>query len=270
MPQRGASDERELRGVEIDVMALVEAHGEAVEEVKGDDEAYVDALSFENFRATWIQRRFSNVHLGKPAQSTYNGFVQCAYDCALKYVRNAKTLGTRVAGAYCVYALHQTQLEGESVCVYVCPEAMETVAELIDECAAIGVRDVGRVMLKLLNENAFVCGVRDVTANPASRMGAGAPEVYKNFDEKTAIHEALGHLLQGDLSKELRSMEESASEYTSSLAVATKLDDTGAGAPVMICSTVDTLLTKTRTKVEKALRAPIDEAAALKLLPSSK
>ena len=65
-------------------------------------------------------------------------------------------------------------------------------------------------------------------------------------------------------------MEESASEYTSSLAVATKLDDTGAGAPVMICSTVDTLLTKTRTKVEKALRAPIDEAAALKLLPSSK
>ena len=55
------------------------------------------------------------------------------------------------------------------MCVYVCPEAMETVAELIDECAAIGVRDVGRVMLKLLNENAFVCGVRDVTANPASR-----------------------------------------------------------------------------------------------------
>ena len=52
--------------------------------------------------------------------------------------------------------------------------------------------------------------------------------------------------------------------------MATKLDDTGAGAPVMICSTVDTLLTKTRTKVEKALRAPIDEAAALKLLPSSK
>ena len=85
---------------EIDVMALVEAHGEAVE-VKGTTRR-TSTPWFENFRATWMQRRFSNVHLGKPAQSTYNGFVQCAYDCALKYVRNAKTLGTRVAGAYCV------------------------------------------------------------------------------------------------------------------------------------------------------------------------
>ena len=63
-------------------------------------------------------------------------------------------------------------------------------------------------------------------------------------------------------------MRRSASEYTNALAVATHLDETSAAAPVTICSTVDTLLRKTRSKVESALKPPIDAAETTLMLPN--
>ena len=266
----GASDERELRGCEIDVMDFVEAYAGEIDAVQrsGDEAAYRSALSFARFKTAWTTRRFSNVHLGKPAQWTYNGYVQCACDCALKYARTGKTLATRAVGAYVMYALHETQLEGESVRVYASPEMLVSLAALSDECAGIGVLGVGLALAKLMREESFVCGVRDVTAIPASRMGSGAPEVFKDFDETVAMQEALGHLLQGQMDQELEMMRTSASEYTSALALATHLDETSAAAPVTICSTVDTLLRKTRTKVENALKPPIDAAETTLLLPN--
>ena len=261
-----ACDERELRGVEIDVMDLIERHARDVDRARDDgDDAYAAAMSFANFKARWCERRFSNVHLGKPAQQTYNGYVQCAYDCAMKYARTGKTLATRATGVYCVYALHETQLEGEPVRAYACQRALEALAETIEACDAIGAHAVGRIVKKMMYAESFVVGARDTTNAPMSRMGAGAPEVFKNFDEKEAIHEALAHLLQERLDDELDEMSASASEYTRSLAGATRLEESTLAAPVTICSTVQTLLTKTKTKVERALKPPIEAGEPLML-----
>ena len=60
-------------------------------------------------------------------------------------------------------------------------------------------------------------------------------------------------------------MRKSASEYTSALNVAANLKEQTAVAPLTICSTVDTLMQKTRTKVEKALEPPINAGDPLSL-----
>jgi hypothetical protein len=265
----GTAHEREVRGVEIDVMEFIERNGREIERRKEDAEAYAKALSFESFKIAWRERRFSNVHLGKPAQQTYNSYVQCAYDCAMKYARCGKTLAERVLGAYSTYALRETQLEGENVLVYASPEAIEALTDLSDECLEIGVHGVGLALAKMVREEAFVIGTRDVTNVPASRMGSGTPEVFREFDETVAMHEALGHLLQGDMDEELETMRASAGAYTSALATATRLDQTSSAAPMTICSTVDTLFKKTRTKVENALKPPIDAAGETLMLPGA-
>jgi hypothetical protein len=183
----------------------------------------------------------------------------------MKYARTGKTLATRATGVYCVYALHETQLEGEPVRAYACPKALEALAAVVEECDAIGVYAVGEVVLKLMDAEAFVVGVRDTTHAPMSRMGAGTPEAFKNFDEKEAIHDALAHLLQDGVDGELDDMNASASEYARSLAGATRLEDSTLAAPVTICSTVETLLTKTKAKIERALKPPIEAGEPLML-----
>ena len=68
-----ARDERELRGVEIDIIELVELHASSVDAHEFASAEYVDALSFQNFKNTWRTRAFSNVHLGKLQQQTFDG-----------------------------------------------------------------------------------------------------------------------------------------------------------------------------------------------------
>ena len=262
-----ARDERELRGVEIDIIELVELHASSVDAHEFASAEYVVALSFQNFKNTWRTRAFSNVHLGKLQQQTYNAFVPSAYDAAVRFARTGTTLATRVTGAYTLYALYETQLVGPSVRIYICPPALDAMKALIAEAIDIGVHAVPKCMKALFDADAFVLGTRDVTKTALTRMGDAVAEetASKAEHDHSTLHEALEHLLHGDLSLEIESMRKSASEYTSALNVAANLKEQTAVAPVTICSTVDTLMQKTRTKVEKALEPPINAGDPLSL-----
>jgi len=256
-----ARDEREIRGVEIDVIELVERCAREADAETFASEAYAKALSFEKFKREWVARSFSNVHLGKLQQQTYNAFVQCAYDAALRFARCGKTMATKVAGAYALYGLYSTQSVGVApVRIYVSPAALDALTTLMEDANEIGVHAVGKCFKALLDEDAFVVGARDVTKTALTRMGdAVAPETTSKAEhDHSTLHDALEHLLHGDLSEKIENMRKSAFEYTHTLNAAAKLDAQTAAAPVTICSTVDTLMQKTKTKVEKALEPPIN------------
>ena len=155
------------------------------------------------------------------------------------------------------------------MCVYVCPEAMETVAELIDECAAIGVRDVGRVMLKLLNENAFVSSGCETSRPTRRREWARRARRCTRISTKRRRYTRRWDTCCKVISPRSCDRWRRARASTRAPAVATA-DDTGAGAPVMICSTVDTLLTKTRTKRGKGAARTDRRGGGVEALPSLK
>lgn len=255
----GISEERQLHGVEIDIMELVEANAkrvDAVEDVASD--AFFTAASFHAFKNEgWIPKSFSNVHLGKPMQQVYNGYCQLAFDAAVKYVRTGATFGARVSGLYALYGVYATQLEGETVRIYVCKETLDALADLCAQADKLGVEAPRMILKKLLDAHAFVLGVRDVTSVPMSRLGTGAPEVYNEFSEQEIMNEALGHLLQSALGDKVAVMRESASKYAQTLAASTMMGDDHVAAPVTICDTVDTLLKKSAEKIDKALKPPV-------------
>jgi len=255
----GISEERQLHGVEIDMMELVEANAkrvDAVEDVASD--AFVAAASFNAFKTEgWIPKSFSNVHLGKPMQQVYNGYCQLAFDAAIKYVRTGTTFGTRVSGLYALYGVYVTQLEGEKVRIYVCKETLDALADLCVEADKFGVEAPKMILKTLLDAHAFILGVRDVTGVPMSRLGTGAPEVYNEFSEQEIVNEALGHLLQNTLGDRVAVMRESASKYAQALAASTMMGDDHIAAPVTICDTVDTLLNKSAEKIDRALKPSV-------------
>lgn len=78
---------------------------------------------------------------------------------------------------------------------YACSRVLEVLVEMIEVCDVIGVYVVGWIVKKMMDVESFVVGVRDMMNASMSRMGAGALEVFKNFDEKEVIYEVLVYLL---------------------------------------------------------------------------